>query len=47
MVAGLDPKPENMTEWDSKYITVDDINRFILNSSKGLAELTKSKTPTI
>jgi hypothetical protein len=34
MVAGLDPEPENMTEWNSENITVDDMNRFVLNSSK-------------
>jgi hypothetical protein len=47
MVAGLDPEAENMTAWDSDHIRVDDMNRFVLNSSKGLAELTKSKTPTV
>ena len=47
MVAGLDPEPENMTEWDSGRITVDYMSRFVVNSSKGLAELTKSNTPTV
>jgi hypothetical protein len=47
MVAGLDPDPENMTEWDAERIIANDMNRFVLNSSKGLAELTKSKTPTV
>ncbi|MCJ1242239.1 hypothetical protein MMC14_010246 [Varicellaria rhodocarpa] len=47
MVAGLDPVPENMIEWNSERITTDDMNRFVLNSSKGLAELTKSKMPTV
>ena len=47
MVAGLAPEPENMIEWNSEHITLEDMNRFVLNSSKGLAELTKSKTPTV
>ena len=45
MVAGLDPG--NMTVWDPDSVTLDDMNRFVLNSSKGLAELTKSKAPTV
>jgi Ankyrin repeats (3 copies) len=47
MVCGLDPGSENMTEWDPDHATTDDMQRFVLTSSKGLAELTKSKTPTV
>ena len=47
MLAGLDPQSDDMAAWDAERITVDDMNRFVLNSSKGLAELTKSKTPTV
>ncbi|KAJ9642129.1 hypothetical protein H2204_002498 [Knufia peltigerae] len=47
MWAGLDPDSDAMAVWDSEHITVDDMNRFVLSSSKGLAELTKSKTPTV
>lgn len=36
-----------VTVWDPDDITREDINRFILSSSKGLVEPTKSKTPTI
>ncbi|KAH0162964.1 purine and uridine phosphorylase, partial [Aureobasidium melanogenum] len=36
-----------ITVWDPEDVTAADINRFILSSSKGLAEATKSKTPTI
>jgi ankyrin repeat protein/nucleoside phosphorylase len=36
-----------VTAWDSEDVTPEDINRFILSSSKGLAEATRSKTPTI
>jgi ankyrin repeat protein len=36
-----------VTVWDPEDITPEDINRFILSSSKGLAEPTKSKTPTV
>lgn len=34
-------------EWNQNEITASDIERFILNSSKGLTEVTKSKTPTV
>jgi ankyrin repeat protein/nucleoside phosphorylase len=35
------------TAWDPEEVTREDISRFLLSSSKGLAEPTKSKTPTI
>ncbi len=47
MLADLDPESEYMTAWNSEDITADHMNRFVLNSSKGLAELTRSKTPTV
>jgi ankyrin repeat protein/nucleoside phosphorylase len=47
LVSGLDPDLSNMTEWDSEDITIDDMDRFVLNSSKGLAELTRSKFPAV
>ncbi|KAL7914041.1 hypothetical protein GGI35DRAFT_475875 [Trichoderma velutinum] len=34
-------------EWNQKETTVQDMERFILNSSKGLAEVTKSKNRTV
>ncbi|KAL7936451.1 ankyrin repeat-containing domain protein [Trichoderma chlorosporum] len=34
-------------QWDPKEVTVLDIERFILNASKGLTEITKSKVPTV
>ncbi|KAG9524203.1 purine and uridine phosphorylase, partial [Aureobasidium melanogenum] len=36
-----------VTAWDPEDVTRADINRFILSSSKGLAEPTRSKSPTI
>jgi ankyrin repeat protein len=36
-------EPENPSIWDPEEITRDDIERFILNSSKGLTEITTSK----
>ncbi|KAG9527496.1 purine and uridine phosphorylase, partial [Aureobasidium melanogenum] len=36
-----------ITAWDPEDVTIADINRFILSSSKGLAETTKGKIPTI
>ncbi|KAH0023472.1 purine and uridine phosphorylase, partial [Aureobasidium melanogenum] len=35
------------TAWNPEDVTFEDIQRFILSSSKGLAETTKSKTPTV
>ncbi|KAI0410495.1 hypothetical protein F5X98DRAFT_368766 [Xylaria grammica] len=46
VVAGLDPTHENLAEWDPENITADDMNRFVCSSSKGLAEITKSKART-
>jgi ankyrin repeat protein len=40
-------EPEGLTEWDPEEITTAVMKRFILNSSKGLAEVTKSKSPTV
>ncbi|EIT79062.1 ankyrin repeat protein [Aspergillus oryzae 3.042] len=36
-----------LAEWTSANVNEEDVNRFILDSSKGLAELTKSKSPTV
>ncbi|RYC54411.1 hypothetical protein CHU98_g11798 [Xylaria longipes] len=47
VVAGLDLELENLAEWDPQYIIKDDMNRFVLSSSKGLAEVTKSKAGTV
>jgi ankyrin repeat protein len=40
-------EPEALTEWDPEEITAAVMKRFILNSSKGLAEVTQSKSPTV
>jgi hypothetical protein len=40
-------EPEALSEWDSDEVSVVVIKRFILNSSKGLTETTKSKDPTV
>ncbi|KAI9765367.1 MAG: hypothetical protein M1840_007447 [Geoglossum simile] len=45
VISGL--YPDNLTEWNPEEITVHDIKRFILSSSKGLAEITKSKAQTV
>ncbi|KIW74257.1 hypothetical protein Z517_12197 [Fonsecaea pedrosoi CBS 271.37] len=47
MIAGLTPKSEWMSAWDPKRITESYMNRYVLSSSKGLAELTRSKLPTV
>ncbi|OAL39280.1 hypothetical protein AYO20_01598 [Fonsecaea nubica] len=47
MTAGLAPDSEYMTAWEPDGITEDDMNRFVLSSSKGLAELTRSKPPIV
>ena len=48
MVAGLDPgvNSENLRQWEYE-IPSDRMDLFVLSSSKGLAELTKSKAPTV
>jgi hypothetical protein len=38
---------EELSSYDSDEITLDNLKRFILHSSKGLAEVTKSKFPTV
>ncbi|KAL2012474.1 hypothetical protein VTN00DRAFT_5192 [Thermoascus crustaceus] len=45
IVAGVEP--EAVTAWSSDEITKEDMERFILDSSKGLAEMTKSKVQTV
>lgn len=35
---------DSVSEWDPVEITLDDMEKFILDSSKGLAELTKNQT---
>jgi hypothetical protein len=40
-------EPGNVTAFNSNNITIDTVQRFILDSSKGLAEITKSRTPTV
>ncbi|KAI1120850.1 hypothetical protein F5Y10DRAFT_289150 [Nemania abortiva] len=47
VAAGLDTGPENVAEWDPQYTTEDDMGRFVSSSSKGLAEVTKSKARTV
>lgn len=39
--------PEVLSRWDPNETTTSIIERFIVGSSKGLAEVTKSKTPTV
>ena len=38
---------EAISEWSPDEISMDNIERFILDSSKGLSEITKSETPTV
>ncbi|KAK3619190.1 hypothetical protein LTR56_024189 [Elasticomyces elasticus] len=47
MLAGIDPEPETLAAWDPEQVTTDDMDRYVLSSSKGLAELTKSKAPSV
>ncbi len=47
VVAGLDLECENLTEWNPQHTTTDDMKRFVSSSSKGLAEVTKSKAGTV
>ncbi|KAM5378147.1 hypothetical protein ACJZ2D_004605 [Fusarium nematophilum] len=45
VVSGL--CPDELGEWDPEYVTRDDMSRFLLSSSKGLAETTRAKSPTV
>ena len=45
ILSGVDP--DALSEWNPDEITAAVMKRFILNSSKGLAEVTKSKSPTV
>lgn len=45
ILAGVDP--EAVTAWSPEEITKQDMERFVLGSSKGLAEVTKSKNQTV
>ncbi|KAL9036692.1 MAG: hypothetical protein Q9180_004151 [Flavoplaca navasiana] len=38
---------EALTPWDPELVTAQDMDKFILSSSKGLAETTKSKSQTV
>lgn len=39
--------PESLVPWEQELTTLTIIQRFIIDSSKGLAETTKSKTPVV
>ena len=45
VLSGIDP--EDVIKWDACYHSMAAVHRFILSSSKGVAEITKSKTPTV
>ncbi|RHZ50580.1 hypothetical protein CDV55_101959 [Aspergillus turcosus] len=45
ILSGIEPGA--LTEWDTDLITIDVIKRFVLDSSKGLAEITHSRVPTV
>ena len=45
ILSGIEPR--DLLKWDSDVITIDAIKRFILNSSKGLAEITKARTLSV
>ncbi len=45
ILSGVESQP--LSRWDPDEISVHDIRRFILDSSKGLAEITLSETPKV
>ncbi|UKZ68831.1 uncharacterized protein TrAtP1_009851 [Trichoderma atroviride] len=47
LVSGLDPSPENLVRWDRASTTTTSMELYLLSSSKGLAELVKSKKRTV
>lgn len=46
VVSALDPE-QAIVEWDPDYTTTDTITRFVISSSKGLAEVTRSENQTV
>ncbi|RYP70200.1 hypothetical protein DL771_005587 [Monosporascus sp. 5C6A] len=46
VVSGLEPE-QAMVEWNPEYITADAMDLFVLTSSKGLAEVTRSEDHTV
>jgi nucleoside phosphorylase len=40
-------EPEDLSEWELDETPIDTVKKFVLNSSKGLAEITRSETPTV
>ncbi|KAI8948099.1 hypothetical protein F4801DRAFT_472990 [Xylaria longipes] len=47
MASGLNPGEDSLGEWNRKKVTIDAMTKFVSSSSKGLAEVTKSKPPTV
>lgn len=47
IMAGLNPDEKFLAEWDPEIVTPEVMHRFILDSSKGLAETTRSKVPKV
>ncbi|KAF7587825.1 hypothetical protein BBP40_006677 [Aspergillus hancockii] len=47
ILAGIEPSSASLAEWTATNVNEEDVSRFVLDSSKGLAELTKSKRPTV
>jgi ankyrin repeat protein len=47
LVSGLDPSPENLVRCDRESTTTTAMELYLLSSSKGLAELVKSKKQTV
>ncbi|KAL4800663.1 hypothetical protein BDV19DRAFT_375363 [Aspergillus venezuelensis] len=47
ILAGAEHEPSFFTEWTAKDIDNEELDRFILNASKGLAEVAKSKKSPI
>jgi ankyrin repeat protein len=46
VMSGLDPD-QALVEWNPEYTTAETMNLFVLSSSKGLAEITRSKNHTV
>ncbi|KAH0523683.1 hypothetical protein TsFJ059_008653 [Trichoderma semiorbis] len=47
LVSGLDPSPENLARYNREYTTTTAMELYLLSSSKGLAELVRSKARTV
>ncbi|KAI1366620.1 hypothetical protein F5Y08DRAFT_351066 [Xylaria arbuscula] len=47
LLSGLNHNHGDLEEWNEKKVTIKTIEKYVLSSSKGLAEVTRTLTPTV